>query len=129
MATQYGTKIIYSEDESESIGAGVVLQDAKITVSREKNEIRDISGNTVSVLAYDESATLSATCYRAAETSVDAMRQTVETWLKEKCASLGGLPDTGTIIWDSMDVSLASASAVSYSVSATYRPHVAESES
>lgn len=125
MATdQYGKKIIYSEAESESISANVVLQDAKISVSREKNEIRDISGKTVSVSAYDESASLSATCYRTAETTVEAMRSEVETWLKEKCVSLGGLTDGGTVIWDSMEVSLASASAVSYSISATYRPYV-----
>lgn len=39
---QYGKRVIYSEAESESISTSVVLQDAKISVSREKNEIRDI---------------------------------------------------------------------------------------
>lgn len=116
---QYGTPIKWG---MEKMTTGVA-KSGSVKISFQTKELVGNDGNPVTVQRYKLTGEVSLECAFPSETALDAIESECVSYLSTK-VSAAGLPEGGTLLVSSIDISENSEDFTSYSVSATYYPTV-----
>lgn len=118
---QYGTPVKWG---MEKMTTGVA-KSGTVKISFQTKELVGHDGNPVTVQRYKLTGEVSLECAFPKDTTLAAIEAECVAYLSAKVAA-AGLPEGGTLLVSSIDVSENSEDFTSYSVSATYYPTVVD---